>query len=882
MDERPEEFGVGLRACRQSVGLSQQELAERSGLSIRAISNLERGRTRWPYRNSLYRLADALGLRDATRAEFIAAAQRRLGGEEATPAAGARQGQGRRAAPRYLPATVPGFAGRDDELAALSRMLEQPGGITLITAIGGTAGVGKTALAVHWAHQVAGEFPDGQLFVNLHGFAPSGTPLTPGEAVRVFLDTLQVPADRLPQTVEAQVGLYRSLLAGKRMLIVLDNARDAAQVRPLLPGSLTCRVVVTSRNLLSGLAVTADARLLPLKTMTHAESLKLLRSRLGDSRVASDEAAANRIITACARLPLALCIVSARAQLRLDLPLARIAADLAGQPSLDAFTDRVDPTADVRAAISWSYQQLDCGAARVFRLAGLHPGPDLEPYAVAVLTGATPEAAGRALDALTRAGMLAATGRDRYDMHDLLRAYAGERAAQDGEAERRAALSSLFEHYLRTAAVAMDLLFPAETSRRPRIPAPDGPAPPLSDAGQALAWLEAERANLVAAVTVAASDGWPDHAFKLTATMYRYLDVHLYFPDATTVHSSVLQAARATGDQAAEANALTRLGFVDWQVGRLAQAARCQRQALALYRAVGDTLGQAGTLNRLGLAERSLGRLTEAARCFRQELALCLRTGDRLGETKAVYNLGAVESRQGRFRLATIHLSRALELFTQAGDRLGLAVAATALGVIDLRMGRLTQAAQRFEQAITLCQQTGNRRGAGEAVSQLGMVLLRQGHHEEAMRHQLTVLELFRESGDPSGQAEILSRLGAAETQTGSYRRAADHLEAALALSREIGAPTTETTVLNRLGDLLLAIGDPDQARGRHAEALEIAARTGDRDEQAHAHRGLADACYALGSQDEQAIHHQREALALYSRLGAPEAESPVAFTRRA
>ncbi len=435
MDDGAGGFGSRLRACRTLSGLSQQELAERSGLSIRAIGKLESGRTRWPYPASVGRLADALGLRDGERAEFTAAAERRLGhGTGPVP-----HHVGGRCTPRLLPALIPAFTGRADELMVLSRMLGEPDGPALITAVTGTAGAGKTALAVHWAHQAAGEFPDGQLFVNLRGFGPSATPLMPADAVQVFLDALRVPADQLPRTLDAQLGLYRSLLAGQRMLIVLDNARDAAQVRPLLPGSPTCRVIVTSRNQLPGLTAIEAARPLPLPTLTSTEARQLLASRLGSVRLAADRHATDQIISSCAGLPLALGIVAARAELRPDLPLARIATDLATQPSLDAFTGMADPAADLRAAFSWSYRQLDREAARTFRLAGMHPSTDLEPHAIAALTGLTPDLAARTLDALAHAGMIEAAGRDRYRMHTLLRAYAREQTAQHGEEKDQAA-----------------------------------------------------------------------------------------------------------------------------------------------------------------------------------------------------------------------------------------------------------------------------------------------------------------------------------------------------------------------------------------------------------------------------------------------------------
>ena len=435
MDDDGAGFGDRLRAGRRSSALSQQELAERSGLSIRAIGNLESGRTRWPYPNTVGRLADALALRGDERAEFTAAARRRL----AHGPDSARPPEGHGYIPRLLPAPVPAFTGRASELKTLSHMLSDPDGTTLVTTVTGAAGVGKTALAVHWAHRAAGQFPDGQLSVNLRGTGPSALPLTSLDAVRLLLGAQGIPARQLPDPAEAQLGLYHSMLAGKRMLIILDNARDAAQIRPLLPGSPTCRVIVTSRNQLPGLTAIEAARPLTVPTLTDAEARQLLARRLGPAAIAAHPAAAAQLISSCAGLPLALCIVAARAELRPDLSLARLAADLASQPVLDRFTGMADPAADIRASFSWSYQQLDDLAARTFRLAGLHPGASIEPAAIAALARVTPALARRALETLARASLIQTRGHELYSMNTLLRAYALEQAIRHQEQADRAA-----------------------------------------------------------------------------------------------------------------------------------------------------------------------------------------------------------------------------------------------------------------------------------------------------------------------------------------------------------------------------------------------------------------------------------------------------------
>jgi tetratricopeptide (TPR) repeat protein/DNA-binding XRE family transcriptional regulator len=859
-------FGVQLSACRRSAGLSQQELALRSGLSVRTVSNLERGRTRWPHPSSVRRLAGALGLHGEARGKFFAAAARRMVHDASTPAgavpggrpgraelsnaadrqplrAGASGGPGaaeresRQAGngvvPRQLPAAVPAFVGRRAELAALSETLHQPRETAVVTVVGGTAGVGKTALAVHWAHQVAQEFPDGQLFMNLRGFDLSESPVTPADAVRVFLDVLQVPADLVPSTVEARLGLYRSLLAGKRMLVVLDNARDAAQVRPLLPGTPTCRVVVTSRDQLAGLAAIEAARPLALEVLTDSEARDLLARRLGARRVAAEPAAVGGIVASCARLPLALCVIAARAALRPDLSLVQVAANLAAQPGLGGFTGDGDPAADVRAAFSWSYCQLPADAARAFRLAGLHPGPDFDRYAIAALTGATADAADHLLDVLTRVCMIQPAGPDRYGLHDLLRGYARELAdgedGEDGE-DGRAALTGLFDYYLYTAATAVDAAFPAERLRLPT-GQPPAPGPPLADEAAALAWLAAERPSLVAVAVYAAGHGWPGHATRLSAALFRYLDTGGHYAQAFAIHSSAGRAARHLGDRAAEANALNSLGVMELRQGRYQQATGHFEQALPRYR----------------------------------------QAGDRTGEARVLSNLGFTGFLQGRGQQAADHLRQSLDMFRDIGDRAGEARVLASLGFVDLRQGRYERAASHLRQSAALCRETRDKGGEARALGNLGEVELRQGRYEQAADHVEQALALFREIDDRTSQTDTLTSLGLIDLRQGRHEQAAARLRQALDLCRDTGDLSSQAAALNALGELFLATGRPADARAQHAAALRVATQASETYEQARAHDGLASTYLASGRL-VKARHHWQEALTCYEKLGAPDA----------
>jgi len=740
-----------------------------------------------------------------------------------------------RPVPRELPPTVPGFTGRSTELETLTTLLNRAGDLApetvVISAIEGTAGVGKTALAVHWGHQVAGRFPDGQLYVNLRGYDP-GQPVLAADALAGFLRSLGVPGQDIPPEADERAARYRSLLAGRRMLVVLDNARSADQVRPLLPGTAACTVVVTSRDALAGLIARDGAARLDLDVLPLAEAVALLRALIGARADAEPEAAAE-LASQCSRLPLALRVAAELAVSRPVASLASLAGELADLGTrLDLLGADGDPRTQVRAVFSWSYRHLDAEAAWAFRLLGLHPGPDVEPYAAAALTGTTVARARRTLGTLARAHLIQAAGPGRYGMHDLLRAYARELTATlDTEADQQAALTRLFDHYLHTAATAMDTLFPAEGHLRPRVAQPDTPVPPLADPAAAREWLDAERATLVAVAGYTAAGSWPGHATRLAATLARYLRSAGHIPEALTLFSHALSAARRTGDRAAEATALNQIGHVDWQLSRLGQAADHHRQALALFTEAGDQVGQARALTGMGLAEIHLGRYDEAARHHEQAVAIVRAIGDRFGEARVLSNLGMVRQRQGRHEEAARYHQQAVDLSREIGDRDGEAWALSRLGRLDMRPGRYQDAASYLQQSLSL----------------------------------------FRGSGNTVGESEILVMLGDVYAGLGSYGEAAGNFEQALAGFREIGDPDREAEALNGLGEVLFQTGDADQARAYHAAALGLASQADGPQQQARAHSGLARAYQASGD-SARARHHWREALTRYEAIGGPEA----------
>jgi tetratricopeptide (TPR) repeat protein len=738
-------------------------------------------------------------------------------------------------APRELPPAVPGFTGRQVELEALTRLLDRPREhapeAVVISAIGGTAGVGKTALAVHWAHQSAGRFPDGQLYVNLRGYDP-GQPLPAADALAAFLRSLGLPGQDIPPEADQRAARYRSLVAGKRMLIMLDNAGSADQVRPLLPGSGTCAVVVTSRDALSGLVARDGAARLDLDALPLEEAVALLRTLIG-ARVDAEPAAAAALADQCCRLPLALRVAAELAASRPAAPLTGLADELADlRTRLDLLTAGGDRSTELRAVFSWSYRHLGAEDARAFRLFGLHPGPDVEPYAAAALTDTSVPQARRALDVLARASLIQPAGPGRHGMHDLLRAYARELTAAPGtEAEQQAALTRLFDYYLHTAAAAMDTLVPAARHHRPRVPLPAAPVPPLTDPAAARDWLDGERVGLVAAARHAAVHGWPAHATRLAATLAGYLLDSSRMPEALTVFSNALAAARRTGDRAAEAAALLQIGRADWQQSRLQQASDHYRQALVLFRAAGDRAGEAQALGNLGVTETDQGRNEQAARHQQEAGAIYRDIGDRLGQARALSNLGRARQQQGRYHEAARYHQQSLDLSRGIGDHHGEASALARLGVIDLRQSRYQEAAGYLKQALAR----------------------------------------FHDMGDTGCEAEILVRLGEAYLGLGHYEQASGNFEQALDEFRAIGDLDMQADALNGLGEVLFLTGDPGNARAYHTAGLRLAFEAESPTQQARAHSGLARSCQADGD-SLRARHHWQEALTRYDAIGSPEA----------
>jgi tetratricopeptide (TPR) repeat protein/transcriptional regulator with XRE-family HTH domain len=743
-------FSVLLRAQRHRAAISQDELAARSGISARTVRNLEANRVRTPRDTTAQLLADGLGLTGPERTQFVGAAR----GASVPPSEMTLLSSttGPALVPREVPAQLPldvrGFVGRDDQLTRLDAIFAEAGQdptAAVVTTVSGTAGVGKTALAVHWAHRVAERFSDGQLYLNLRGFAPDGPAVDPGEAVRRFLDALGVPAQRIPPGVDAQASLYRSELAGRRVLIILDNARDADQVRPLLPGTPTAMVVVTSRNQLTSLVAAEGAQPLALDLLSEAEARELFARRLGNDRVAAEPDAVEEIIARCARLPLALAIVAGRAAIHPDFSLAVLAAELRdASDRLDALTGD-DATTDLRVVFSWSYNTLSPRAARLFCLLGLHPGPDLSAPAAASLGGFSRRRVRSLLAELTRAHLVAEHSPGRYTFHDLLRAYAVDLARiNDGDGQCDAPIHRMLDHYLHTAYRADRLLYP---NRDPITLAPPQPGTlpeDLAGHGQALAWLTDEHSVLLAAVEYAARAGLDIHTWQLVWILTDFLDRRGHWNDQATTQLLALAAARRLGDVSKEARAHRRIARACIQLSRYDDAHTHLRNALGLYRQRGDLAGQADTHLDLAMMWEPQDRRTEALDHSQQALELYRAAGHQPGQANALNAVGWYNAQLGDHRQALACCQRALTLHENLGDRPGRAHTWDSLGYAYHHLGRHTQAAICYEQALHLFRDLGDRYYESIIHSHLGDTHLAAGDPDaarDAWQYAMAILD---------------------------------------------------------------------------------------------------------------------------------------------
>ena len=663
--------------------------------------------------------------------------------------------------PAQLPLDVPGFTGRKRELAKLKCRASDGGkGPVVICAVDGVGGIGKTALAVRFAHEVVDSFPDGQLYVNLRGFDPDQPPLTPQDVLGQFLRALGVDPERIPDDPLERAALYRSALAGRRVLIVLDNAIAPDQVRPLLPGSPTCLTLVTSRNSLAGLTAREGARRMTLDILTGDEAVTLLARIAGRQRIHLESDAAKALAKLCGHLPLALRIAGERIAARTNLALAELAEELEGEHNrLDMLAADGDDTTAVRAVFSWSYRALEPTGAHAFRMLGLHPGPEFGAPAAAALIGTAPATTRRLLQTLTSCHLLQESSRDRYRLHDLVRLYAAERAAaEDSLQDRDSARRRVLNWYLNTADAAGKALMPSRHRPAPE-PTESGTEPlTFAKRDKALTWCEAERVNLVAAARQAADTGLSTIAWKLTMALWDFFYLRKHWSDWVSTHHLALQAAHQVNDPYGLAWIQTSIANAYWEIRRYPEALDAAQHALQIWRGIGDSWCEGIALHLLACAYQGLQRFPEGVDHYRQALILHKKSRNLWGAGWTLTSLAAAYRELGRFSEALHTAQEAKDVWQELGDRHGKGIALNNLGDICRKLGQHDDAILYFQQALDVNRDIGNRWGEAWSLNSIGKTMHNIGRHADARTYWRQSLAIFDDLDDPRA-AEVRNHL---------------------------------------------------------------------------------------------------------------------------
>jgi tetratricopeptide (TPR) repeat protein len=770
--------------------------------------------------------------------------------------------------------------------------------VLVVSTITGTAGVGKTALAVHWAHQIRERFPDGQLYANLRGY-DAAAPMRPIDVLSAFLSALGVPPDEVPPTVEPASALYRSVLADRRVLVLLDNARHPDQVRPLLPGGPGCLALITSRDSFGSLVARDGAQRVPLDVLTAAEARDLLVTLLGRERVEAEPDAAQRLASLCGRLPLALRIAAANLNRDPETSLAGYVAQLDGAGALAALEMEGDPEAGVRAAFEHSYTTLAPASRRVFRLFGLVPGPDVTAPAAAAMAGTEVDAGARALSRLAAAGLLDEGPAGRYSGHDLLRRYAAELATrEDSPADRAAAAARLMDYYLRRVNAAATLLYPV-ILRLPSTVEDDAFDTDLA----ASAWLDAELRNLVAAVRYAARHGPRPAAWRLADALRGYMYLRMHVVDWDVVGAAGLAAAEAENDGPGQAAARLSLGTLHLATGRYDSALAAFTAARDGCRRAGWMAGEVAAVANIGNVHFECDRLDEAADHYAAALSINRRNGFRTGEAGQLANLALVQGIRGQLRLSAENLAAALALHREIGSRVSEARNLANLGAAYHRLGRLGEATEALVQALAMHRELGDRRTEGSTMAHLAAVYRDSGRLAEALELAQGALARTAESGDRAyDRTEAVLALAGVQRVRGRVEQAADGYRQALALARQMGNRYLETGALIGLaetetagnvekaraalaiarargyrmlaGNALTALAAAELQRGRAGAALDYAAEAlAVHDETGHRLGAARTHLIAAGAaQPDVAQDHRKQAERLLSDTGAPPA----------
>jgi tetratricopeptide (TPR) repeat protein/transcriptional regulator with XRE-family HTH domain len=766
-------------------------------------------------------------------------------------------------ATRTLPRDIKSFTGREAELNLVSR-LASAADTSGIYVVEGMGGIGKTAFAVHVSHLLAPMFPDGQIFISLFGHSPGRRPVEPGEALASLLLTMGISPGQIPAGLEERGRLWRDRLSGRRVLLVLDDVASSEQVLPLLPGTGTSLVLVTSRRSLTALA---DAHLIRLEVLSRAESARLLTTLAERPGLDPTDASVDQIIRLCGYLPLAIGLIAARLRHRPAWTASQLADHLASEQNRLA-SMRAEHLS-VTAAFDMSYRNLAANEQRLFRLLGLHPGADIEVYAASALSGFDLAMTRHSLDSLIEQYLISEHSPGRFRMHDLIREHARTVAAAEPSPERDAAVYRLLDYYLQTARAA-DRFLARRTSATPR----EADAtraeyvPILSSLDDANAWMDAEHLNLRAAVHHAATSGLVNHATGISEAMNGFLRNRGFWDEALDVYGTSLQAAHGNTDQNGIASALSDLGEIQIAAGDYVTASASLIAALGLYRDLGNQQGQANAHASLGQAQCRTGDFAAAEENISSGITFYRSLGDDVGEANALYSLGVLCHMTGDFAQAASHEEAALRIYRARNMPAGSADALIHLGQIQLDSGDYRAATESVNSALTLFRSQDNRSGVANALYFLGTIRGITGDYKSASDLLGQALDFFRLIGSRLGEGATLLTLGEIKVKAGEYQAAATSLTLALGMFRIVNHRLGEIEAINLIGELALASGAPAEARVRHEEALAIAESIAYIPGQARALEGIGNSYFSEGNPN-RGIAPLRQALEIYRQLAS-------------
>jgi tetratricopeptide (TPR) repeat protein len=745
---------------------------------------------------------------------------------ERLPAVTAMAGMQPAVALRALPRDTPAFTGRTvelDRLLAAAGSAEAGRAVIGIHAVDGMAGIGKTAFAVHAAHQLSDRFPDGQIFLRLHAHTAGQQPVDPAEALATLLLTTGLAPQQIPPGLEARSATWRDRLAGKRVLLVLDDAASSDQVRPLLPGLPGCLVLVTSRRRLTALE---EAAPISLGTLPPGQATGLFIRLCARPRLRPTDPVIAEVVRLCGYLPLAIRLVAAGIRHHPAWMITDLAAELA--TARDRLEAMQAENISVAAAFDLSYQDLTSSQQHLFRRLGLHPGTDIDAYTAAALDDTDVQTARRRLGELHDHNLIGEPARGRYRFHDLLREYAQARVTAGSAQDNQAAIGRLLDYYLYTAVAASQHVSARTSIACPPLPgAAPAHVPELRTENQAIAWLGTERANLHACADYAAAHRHLVPAVWIPLALSGLVRSQGNWTEAASLAEAALAAASTAADRHGQVHALNHLGTVQWLTGDYPAATATSAKALRLSRDLGDRHGQACTLNQLGVIHQLTGNYPAAAVNLASALQLSRELGHQRGQAWALHDLGVTQQLTGNYPAATTSLTRALQLSRELGDRQGQAWALHDLGVVQQLTGNYPAATTSLTQALELFRDRGHQRGQAWVLHDLGVVQQLTGNYPAAVTSSTQALELFRELGDRQGQAGALINLGELQLLSQAYRQARSNFADALTIARDISTPVEEARALEGIGRCHIQEGNPGQGHIDLQQALAIHQRIG-------------------------------------------------------